>query len=457
MDKTILKAIECLRLLIVGTQYENHVFLCDEMLRDYLMGRPVSSLQLVIEEIDGAEDFGEWICRQIGQFKCGENPIVMHSTNTCRFKLSFEDELKDLDISCRTSSLGYGKTGLYGIIENDVTCHDFTVDSLYLNITDGTVIDPTNKGLNDIKEHVIRCIDGQRSFSTDPYKMVEAITLAAELDASIASETWVDILLNAHRCKSIVRSRICLPLCKILKSQKPSISFDRLRYSGIMEVMLPEFYSLIGVTQGPEFNADVYDYTMKVVDASDDKITFRWAALLHAVAKPKCKMCKGTHIVFPRYALESAVKAAGLLTEIGIPSSSIASILAAIRGHVQFTECGNRCPSNKSLKKFISDAKGNEAIILGLIDAMNNSFADGFKLDKQVGLIKNKIEELKNPVKQPKKDALISGKDLMAHFNLVASPKIGALLRKAESIIKNNASITKEECLSELKPYVATC
>lgn len=77
------------------------------------------------------------------------------------------------------------RDNVYGTLEEDVWRRDFTVNALYYNISDFSIIDYTG-GLRDLKRKVIRVIgDPKIRYQEDPVRMLRAVRLAAKLNFTI--------------------------------------------------------------------------------------------------------------------------------------------------------------------------------------------------------------------------------------------------------------------------------
>ncbi len=77
----------------------------------------------------------------------------------------------------------------YGTLEEDAWRRDFTVNSLYYNIIDGSIVDYTG-GVKDVNEQLIRMIgDPVTRYQEDPVRMLRAIRFSAKLHFNFAPET----------------------------------------------------------------------------------------------------------------------------------------------------------------------------------------------------------------------------------------------------------------------------
>jgi len=81
------------------------------------------------------------------------------------------------------------RDNVYGTIEDDVWRRDFTVNALYYNIADFSIIDYTS-GMDDIKAKKLRIIgDPEQRFIEDPVRLLRAVRFAGKLGFGIDPET----------------------------------------------------------------------------------------------------------------------------------------------------------------------------------------------------------------------------------------------------------------------------
>src|SRR3977135_2784556 len=85
----------------------------------------------------------------------------------------------------------------FGTPEEDAFRRDFTINALFYDIADFSVIDYTG-GLRDLDARVIRCIgDPTERFQEDPVRMIRAVSMASRLDFTV--DPPIDAAIAAHR------------------------------------------------------------------------------------------------------------------------------------------------------------------------------------------------------------------------------------------------------------------
>jgi poly(A) polymerase len=143
---------------------------------------------------------------------------------------------------------------IFGTPEEDAFRRDLTINALFYNIDDYSVIDYV-KGMDDLHAGIIRIIgDPETRILRDPVRMMRAIRHAARANFSIESQSWGAIIKHADkiRCCSIPRVRD--EFIKDLTSGSASKWLDLSLKSGIFYNILP-FYKdiLCSEAGGAEF------------------------------------------------------------------------------------------------------------------------------------------------------------------------------------------------------------
>jgi poly(A) polymerase len=134
----------------------------------------------------------------------------------------------------------------FGTPEEDAFRRDFTVNALFYDIADFSIIDFTG-GLRDLDARVIRSIgDPMERFQEDPVRMIRAVSMASRLDFSI--DPPIDAAIAAQRGE-LARSapaRLVEEIYKLLRAGAAEKAFRMLAERRLLEPIAPELQKRAG-------------------------------------------------------------------------------------------------------------------------------------------------------------------------------------------------------------------
>ncbi|MFK5948615.1 MAG: polynucleotide adenylyltransferase PcnB [Methylococcales bacterium] len=132
------------------------------------------------------------------------------------------------------------RDNVFGSIEDDVWRRDFTVNALYYNIRDFSIIDYTG-GMEDHTAGVLRLIgDPSTRYREDPVRMLRAVRFAVKLGFSLEASTEQAIFELAPLLKGIPAARLYDEVLKMFLSGKAVQTFEMLRHYGLFETLFPQ-------------------------------------------------------------------------------------------------------------------------------------------------------------------------------------------------------------------------
>ena len=128
----------------------------------------------------------------------------------------------------------------FGTPEEDAFRRDFTVNALFYDIADRSIIDYVG-GLEDIRDRVIRSIgDPNERFQEDPVRMLRAVVLAARLDFTLDPPVEAAIEAQRHRLAHASPARLIEEYDKVLRSGAAERTFQDLARYRLLEPITPE-------------------------------------------------------------------------------------------------------------------------------------------------------------------------------------------------------------------------
>jgi poly(A) polymerase len=142
------------------------------------------------------------------------------------------------------------RDNIFGTPEQDARRRDFTINALFYNIRDYSLIDYEG-GLEDLQKRVIRFIgDPRLRCVEDPVRMIRAVRFAAALGFSIDAETEQAIRAESGKLALANRSRLYEEVQKLFFCGAAQRAYELLRDFGLYEMLFPEVGSWLGPKAG---------------------------------------------------------------------------------------------------------------------------------------------------------------------------------------------------------------
>ena len=131
------------------------------------------------------------------------------------------------------------RDNVYGTIEEDVWRRDFTVNALYYNISDFSVVDYVG-GMADHAAGVLRFIgDPTIRCKEDPVRMLRAVRFAVKLGFKIAPDCQKAIFAHSSLLSSIPPARLYDEIQKLFLTGNALQMFEMLRQYGLFQILFP--------------------------------------------------------------------------------------------------------------------------------------------------------------------------------------------------------------------------
>ncbi|MGB5260376.1 MAG: polynucleotide adenylyltransferase PcnB [Gammaproteobacteria bacterium] len=131
------------------------------------------------------------------------------------------------------------RDNVYGSIADDALRRDFTVNALYYNIDDFSIIDYAG-GMRDIEAGVLRLLgDPETRYREDPVRMLRAVRFATKLGFRIETETERPISTLAALLGDIPPARLFDEMLKLFMSGSALANFEMLRHYDLFRQLFP--------------------------------------------------------------------------------------------------------------------------------------------------------------------------------------------------------------------------
>jgi len=132
------------------------------------------------------------------------------------------------------------RDNVFGRIEDDVWRRDFTVNALYYNIRDFSIIDYV-QGMEDHSAGILRLLgDPETRYREDPVRMLRAVRFAVKLGFQLDDASEKPIFKLGTLLEAVPSSRLYDETLKLFLSGKGVQIFEMLRHYGLFSVLFPQ-------------------------------------------------------------------------------------------------------------------------------------------------------------------------------------------------------------------------
>ena len=182
------------------------------------------------------------------------------------------------------------RDNVYGSLEEDAWRRDFSINSLYYNIADFSLVDHTG-GMPDLKEGRLRLIgEPEQRFREDPVRMLRAVRFAAKLGFAIDARMSAALAKDRHWLLEVSSARLFEEVVKLFLGGAARPSLSLLRRYGLFALLFPDMDACLEEEGDGGAAAAFIDRALANTDAriaEDKPVTpaFLFAALLWPVLK----------------------------------------------------------------------------------------------------------------------------------------------------------------------------
>lgn len=353
-----------------------------------------------------------------------------------------------------------------GTLEDDQNRRDFTINAMAICLNKsrfGELVDPFN-GIADLQDRIIATpLDPEVTFSDDPLRMMRCIRFATQLHFQIEEETFEALERMADRIKIVSGERIEVELNKIMMAPHPSIGFEYLQRSGLLQLILPELAALdiVEKRDGRAHKNNFY-HTLEVLEnvvancqpSTVNSLWLRWAALLHDIGKTRTKRWEpSVGWTFHNHNYIGAKMVQDVFRRLKLPmGAEMRYVQKLVDLHMRPIAIADEEVTDSAVRRLLNDAGDDiddlmtlcEADITSKNEVRKKIFLENFRM------VREKIADLKEKDYKRLLQPVIDGNEIMELFHLRPSREVGVLKQYLKDAVLDNKVENEREPLMQL-------
>ena len=226
-----------------GSPFYEKIYLVGGCVRDELLGERYSDLDLLINLPNGQRDFVEYMCATYPDICKG--PFYYQRYGTTAMDVIIEGTFTLVE--CVEPHVEqYDEDGVtlletrFCSLEEDSTRRDYTCNALYKNLHTDEILDPTGRGVTDLKEGLlITPSEPGMIYRQDPVRMLRGIRFKHQKNFRLDPNCWNAICENHAAMSVAAPKRLRDELNKMMKSRSFGEGINDLLISGLLPYVMP--------------------------------------------------------------------------------------------------------------------------------------------------------------------------------------------------------------------------
>ena len=411
------------------------VWLVGGSVRDALLERPVSDLDLLVE--GNPEGFLKALAS-----RAGSDPVLFDRRPPATHRVAVDHRIVDVS-ACRT-----------GEVEKALSRRDFTINAMAAPLEHGkplrdSVLDP-HGGREDLEARRLRLVTVE-ALDADPLRMLRGVRLAVTLPGFETDPAFRDATrVRAAAIGAVPPERIRGEMEIILRSLSSGRGLRLMADTGLLFPVLPPLEPLTGLTQGAWHRHDALEHTLSVVEQVDllqnghdvfdtrvleplDAEVLTWTAVLHDTGKAETVSHDDRGIHFHGHEKHSSGIARSLLSRLTVSGSRTDRVVRLIDNHLRLSSlAAGPSVTERSIRRLVHRME-EDLVLLCLLSVADRRGAGAGPADQiahieQLGarclaMKKRRGEELIAP------KPILSGREIMDLLHLEPGPRVGSISR----------------------------
>jgi len=440
------------------------VWIAGGAVRDAALGREVTDLDLAVTGDPGA------MARDVA--RAGGGHAFELSAEFATWRAMAADGSWQVDVTALR-----GET-----IVADLGERDFTIGAVAVPLRGGEAVDP-HGGLADLDRRTLRVV-GERSFATDPLRLLRAVRLAAELDLRIDPDTVALARAEAHRAAEPAGERQLAELRRLLAAPDPLRGMALLDELGLTAVVLPELEALRGVEQSANHHLDVHGHTLAVLartldveadlerfagersaeaqallaeplaDEMTRGVALRFGALLHDIGKPVTRGEHDGYVTFLGHDREGAAIVGEICARLRASRALTQHLKALTLHHLRLGFLVHEAPlPPRRVHEYLraTEPVAPDVTLLSVADRLSargsGPFATEEAVEGHLALARQMLAAAFDWRRDGPPDPLLRGDELAAELGIPEGPELGELLAELEAAQYGGEVRNREEAL----------
>ena len=402
---------------------DRQLFLVGGCLRDQLLGRAVSDLDLATDarpddirtRVEPWADAVWLVGEKFGTVGLQKDGVKAEITT---FRADTYDGVS------RKPEVAFGTD-----VHADLSRRDFTINAMARSVHSDKLLDPF-AGQRDLDARLVRFVgDAEERIREDPLRMLRAVRFCAQLAFELDPAAAAAIATAADELPRISFERIRDELDGILLAARPSGGVRLMIHLGLAAHVMPELTTLHLPEPGRHHMKDVLEHTLDTVDHVPAEKALRYAALLHDIAKPETFTTDESEVHFYRHETIGVERARAILGRLRQPSALIGHVAKLVEHHLRIPQYRSEW-SDSAVRRLMFDLGEQlaEAVALAEADVRAHDPSDDPEFEQRLDELRARVHRIGEAAELAKMKPLLNGDEVMELLGIEPGPRVGEVL-----------------------------